>query len=84
MAKECLQPRRVAVAKQPKRVSSDESDSDGVESEDIIFVKTEPAPRGRAVKLRRLSHYALWLERWVQYLSSSYFLLANSHPFLVR
>ena len=50
MAKERPRPRRLAAAKQPKRISSDESDGDGVESEDIIFVKTEPAPRGRIAK----------------------------------
>ena len=50
MAKERLRRCRLAAAKQPKWVSSDESDGDGVESEDIIFVKTEPAPRGRAAK----------------------------------
>ena len=50
MAKERPRPHRLAAAKQPKRVSSDELDGDGVESEDIIFVKTEPAPCGHAAK----------------------------------
>ena len=50
MAKERPRPRQLAAAKQQKRISSDESDGDGVESEDIIFVKMEPAPRGRAAK----------------------------------
>ena len=50
MVKERPRPRRLAAAKHQKRISSDESDGDGVESEDIIFVKTEPASRGRAAK----------------------------------
>ena len=50
MAKERPRPCRLAAAKQLKRISSDESDGDGVESKDIIFVKTEPAPRGRVAK----------------------------------
>ena len=48
--KERPQPRRLAAAKQPKQVSSDESDGDGMESEDIIFIKMEPAPRSHAAK----------------------------------
>ena len=50
MVKERPRPRRLAAAKQQKRISSDESDGNGVESEDIIFVKTELASRGRAAK----------------------------------
>ena len=50
MAKERPQPRRLAAAKQPKQISSDELDGDGVESEDIIFVKMEPAPHGHIAK----------------------------------
>ena len=50
MAKECPRPHRLAAAKQPKQVSSNELDGDGLESEDIIFVKTEPAPCNCAAK----------------------------------
>ena len=39
------------MAKQSKVVSSDESDGDGLESEEIIFVKTEPVPHGCAAKI---------------------------------
>ena len=54
MAKECPRPHRLAAAKQPKQISSDESDSDGMESEDIIFVKMEPTPRGHAAKASKV------------------------------
>ena len=50
VAKEWPRPCHLAAAKQSKMFSSDESDGDGLESEEIIFVKTEPVPCGRAAK----------------------------------